>query len=301
LGSPSHSSNRYSFKHKVIEWNGPACFFRQGHGNKGKNTHLVFLLLHHAFTINNYFEMLTSQELEFLDTYGYLNLGQLLAPEQVDRINNRLAQLMHTEGEDAGAELAESKYIRHPKEEGADRLADLVNKGMMFDIFYTHPQVLAGIEAVLGHAYKLSSLNYRAAKPHNGHQKLHVDWKNAAVGNSYKVCNSIWLLDDFTADNGSTRIVPGTHRLSILPNEAMVDANEKHPDEIRIIAPAGSVFIFNSHVWHGGTTNQTNSDRRSIHSYFCTRDQPQQIDQRRYITQETLHRIGEIARHILDV
>jgi len=95
--------------------------------------------------------------------------------------------------------------------------------------------------------------------------------------------------------------VPKTHKLSVLPDEAMTDTNEKHPDEIRIIAPAGSVFIFNSHVWHGGTTNFTENDRRSIHSYFCTKDQPQQIDQKRYITQETLQRIGESGRQVLDV
>lgn len=245
--------------------------------------------------------MLTQQEIDFLEENGYLNLGQLLTAKQVLQINDRLIELMQSEGENAGAELAESKYIRHPKEEGADRLADLVNKGSVFDIFYTHPRVLAGIEAVLGHEYKLSSLNYRAAKPSKGHQKLHVDWKNTVVNGSYKVCNSIWLLDDFTEHNGSTRIVPKTHKLSILPDEAMADTNDKHPDEIRIIAPAGSVFIFNSHVWHGGTTNHTDHDRRSIHSYFCARDQAQQIDQKRYITQETLERIGEKGKHILDV
>ncbi|MEZ0540222.1 phytanoyl-CoA dioxygenase family protein [Fibrella arboris] len=245
--------------------------------------------------------MLTKEEIEFLDTYGYLNVGQLLTTEQVKRINDRLADLMQSEGEHAGAELAESKYIRHPKEEGADRLADLVNKGEIFDIFYTHPRVLAGIEAVLGQLYKLSSLNYRAAKPGKGRQKLHVDWRNTVVDGSYKVCNSIWLLDDFTEHNGATRIVPKTHKVAILPDEAMVDANDKHPDEIYIIAPAGSVFIFNSHVWHGGTTNKTDHDRRSIHSYFCSRDQPQQIDQKKYITRETLQRIGEKGRQVLDV
>jgi ectoine hydroxylase-related dioxygenase (phytanoyl-CoA dioxygenase family) len=245
--------------------------------------------------------MLTPDEIEFLATYGYLNLGQLLASQQVAQINDRLAQLMELEGGEAGHELAQSKYIRHPKEEGADRLADLVNKGEVFDVFYTHPRVLAGIEAVLGQHYKLSSLNYRAAKPGKGHQKLHVDWKNTVVNGAYQVCNSIWLLDDFTEFNGSTRIVPKTHKLNYLPDEAMDDPGNKHPDEIRILAPAGSVFIFNSHVWHGGTTNLTNQDRRSIHSYFCHRDQPQQIDQSCYITEETRQRIGEKGQYILAV
>jgi ectoine hydroxylase-related dioxygenase (phytanoyl-CoA dioxygenase family) len=245
--------------------------------------------------------MLTKEEIEFLDTEGYLCLGQLLTDAEVSQVNKRIEELLDTEGENAGAELVASKYIKHPKEEGADRLADLVNKGQVFDIFYTHPRVLAGIEAVIGSQYKLSSLNYRAAKPTKGLQKLHIDWKNAVPDGTYKVCNSIWLLDDFTANNGATRIVPRTHKLSFLPEDAMSDPSQKHPDEILIQAPGGSVYIFNSHVWHGGTTNQTSKDRRSIHSYFCTKDQPQQIDQKQYITRETAERIGEKGRNILDV
>lgn len=225
--------------------------------------------------------MLTEEEIAFLDKNGYLPLGQLLSADEVAVINRRIEELMQAEGEQAGAELMESKYIRHPKEEGADRLADLVNKGEVFDIFYTHPRMLAAIEAVLGTQFKLSSLNYRAAKPGKGLQKLHVDWKNTVVNGQYKVCNTIWLLDDFLENNGATRLVPGTHKGSALPDEALADPFEKHPDEILIQAPAGSVFIFNSHVWHGGTTNHTQKDRRSIHSYFCAFDQPQQIDQRK--------------------
>ena len=130
--------------------------------------------------------MLTEEERVFLEEKGYLPLGQLLTDTQVEQVNRRITELMNAEGKNAGAELMESKYIRHPKEEGADRLADLVNKGEVFDIFYTHLRVLAAIEAVLGTEYKLSSLNYRAAKPGKGQQKLHVDWKNTVVRVAYR-------------------------------------------------------------------------------------------------------------------
>ncbi len=245
--------------------------------------------------------MLTAQELTALDTDGYLYLGQLLSDSVVQNVNERIDQLLKSEGNLAGSELFDSKYIRHPKEHGADRLADLVNKGSVFDQFYTHPRVLAAITAVLGHQHKLSSLNYRAAKPGSGLQKLHVDYGNAVATGGYKVSNTIWLLDDFTKANGATRIVPGTHKSKILPQEALDDQELPHPDEIKIIAKAGSVYIFNSHVWHGGTINQTSSDRRSIHSYFCASDQPQQLDQKKYILEETKHRIGYEGQRILDV
>ncbi len=245
--------------------------------------------------------MLSEKEIEALDRDGYLPLGQLLSNSEVLLVNKRIDELIASEGENAGSELFDSKYIRHPKEAGADRLADLVNKGSIFDIFYTHPKVLAAIETVLGNQFKLSSLNYRAAKPGQGLQNLHVDYGNAVPDGGFKVCNTVWLLDDFTKNNGATRIVPGTHKSKQLPQDVIEDTSLPHPDEILIQAPAGSVFIFNSHVWHGGTTNETEKYRRSIHSYFCTPDQPQQLDQSKYITKETKNRIGIEAQHILGV
>ena len=246
-------------------------------------------------------DVLTSEERDFLDENGYLILGQLLSPSQLEQIRSHLSYLMETEAELAGSELMDSKYIRHPKEEGVDRLADLVNKGAIFDDYYTHPKLLAGIGQVLGPEFKLSALNYRASLKGHGLQKLHVDWHEAVPPGSYKVCNSIWLLDDFTAANGATRLVPGTNKSGVLPQDVLEDQYASHPDEILLEAPAGTVAIFNSHTWHGGTVNTTEQPRRAIHSYFCQKDQPQQVDQKRYITQETLDRISEPMRRLLDV
>src|SRR5690606_41076873 len=138
-----------------------------------------------------------------------------------------------------------------PNVAGADRLADFVNKGAEFYIFYTQPKFLAAIAHVLDGKYKLSSLNFRSAKPGAGMQKLHVDGHEAVAVNDYKVCNSIWLLDDFKKENGATRLVSGTHLQARLPEETMEDPMDPHPDELIIEAAAGSVVIFNSHTWHG--------------------------------------------------
>ncbi len=245
--------------------------------------------------------LLSTDEQAFLDNNGYVSLGKVMDDTQLENVRSRIQELLEYEGKNAGAELLDSPHIRHPKEEGADRLADLVNKGEVFDIFYTHPQLLATVTQVIGLELKLSALNYRAALPGKGSQKLHADWHEAVSSSNYQVCNSIWLLDDFTKDNGATRLVPGSHQLGILPQEDLDDPWATHPDEILIEAPAGTVVIFNSHVWHGGTVNRTNVPRRAIHSYFCRRNQPQQVDQQRYIRPETYERLSEEARWILGV
>lgn len=244
---------------------------------------------------------LTEEEARFLDTQGYLSLGPLLEEREVDDIRNRVGQLVAEEGERGGHELFHSKHIRHPREEGADRISNLVNKGEVFDRLYLHPRLLAAVVHVLGLEIRLSSLNYRAAKPGKGLQKLHVDWKDAVSPGDFRVCNSIWLLDDFTRENGATRLVPGSHLRGRTPDEEMEDPWKNHPDEMILEAPAGTAVIFNAHLWHGGTVNRTDQPRRAIHSYFCQRDQPQQTDQKKWILQETLNRIGDPGRWILDV
>jgi ectoine hydroxylase-related dioxygenase (phytanoyl-CoA dioxygenase family) len=238
-------------------------------------------------------DTLTQAEKEQLDHDGYLPLYDLLTPAQVEAFRARLADLIAVEGEDAGKEVHQ--------EAGTDRLSDLVNKGELFEVCFTHPRLLAGIAYVLGGNLKLSSLNSRAALPGQGLQALHADWGGAVAPGDYYVCNSIWLLDDFTAENGATRVVPGTHRSGKAPAGVLADPRAPHPDERLLLAPAGTVVIFNAHTWHGGTLNRSGRPRRALHSYFCRRDQSQQLDQRRYIRPDTYQRLSEAARTILDV
>ena len=167
--------------------------------------------------------LLTPEELACLDRNGYVSLGCLLDSQQLAEIHTLIDKLSQAECENSGSELLESKHIRHPTEPGVTRLADLVNKGAAFDRFYTHPKVLTAVAHVLQSPFKLSALNYRAALPDAGAQKLHVDWHEAVTPANYQVCNSIWLLDDFTADNGATRVVPGTHLSNKLPENVLQD------------------------------------------------------------------------------
>ena len=234
---------------------------------------------------------LTSKELAQLETLGYVALGQLLDAEALDCIRRRIEILLAAEQNRAGVELLDSQNIRHAKEEGADRLADLVNKGAEFETCFTHSKLLAGMRYVLGNDCKLSSLNYRAARPAGGEQKLHVDWHEAITAPEFMVCNSIWLLDDFTEENGAMRLVPGSHLRGKTPEQELEDPWAKHPDELLVTGEAGSVFLFNAHLWHGGTRNRSARQRRAIHSYFCRHDQPQQTNQLELLTDETRQRL----------
>jgi hypothetical protein len=238
-------------------------------------------------------DTLTQQEKDQLDRDGFLPLSGILTAEHVDSLRARARELLQAEGDRAGVEVHQ--------EAGTERLSDLVNKGTEFDICYTHPRVLAAMAHVLAGDFKMSSLNYRAALPGQGHQALHTDWREPVSAGGFRVCNSIWLLDDFTTDNGPTRVVPGSHLRGTLPKDEMPDPAAPHPDERLLLAPSGTVVIFNSHLWHGGTLNRSSARRRALHSYFCRRAERQQLDQRQYVRAETRSRLSAAARYVLDV
>ena len=238
-------------------------------------------------------DTLTDGEKAALDRDGFLRLDAVLNAAQVSAMTARLDALVAEEGDRAGTEVHQ--------EAGTDRLSDLVNKDPMFEVCFTHPRVLAGIAHVLKGNLKLSSLNARVALPGQGLQALHADWAGAVTPGDFYVCNSIWLLDDFTPTNGPTRVVPGTHNSGRTPKQDRAVSTAAHPDEVRVLAPAGTVVILNSHVWHGGTLNIGTSRRRALHSYFCRRDQQQQLDQRKYARPAVMARLSAAARTVLDV
>jgi ectoine hydroxylase-related dioxygenase (phytanoyl-CoA dioxygenase family) len=194
---------------------------------------------------------------------------------------------MEIEGASAGAEFR--------KEANSQRLANLVDKGETFRRVVSHPELLAAAELVLGPDWKLSSLNYRAAEPHSDSaQPLHCDMGLLPDAQGYAVFNSVWMLDDFTPENGPTRAVPGSHRSGSLPPAA-------HPDETIILGRAGDVIMMNAHCWHGGTANRTDRPRRSLHGFFVRGDQPQQQYQKRLLRPETLESLTPELRRILAI
>lgn len=238
-------------------------------------------------------DLLSQAEKQSLDEQGYLLLPGFIEPGWLAQLRETFARLVEEEGAAAGGEFQQ--------EDGATRLADVVNKGEVFDGTYTHPKLLAAVYYIMKHEFKLMSLNARDAQPGSGHQDLHADWGKRELNEPYHIVNSVWVLDPMTKTNGATRLVPGTHRLAGRPVDYVADLKAAHPDQILVEAPAGSVLIFNSHTWHGGTMNTDGQHRRVLHVAFTAREYPQQLDQQKFIRQSTYDRISPAARYILDV
>ena len=236
---------------------------------------------------------LSEDQRAFLEENGYLVLRDHMGAELLEEFRVRTDELLESEGVTAGHET--------PQGGGVAGLADLLNKGEVFTRCYSDPAVLAAARLVLGEEFRVNSLNYRASLPGKGHQGLHPDWPGPVEPGDFHIMNSMWCLDDFTAENGATRAVPGSHRSGRVPADEMADTLETHPRQIHLTAPAGSVVIFNAHLWHGGTLNSTTARRRGMTMSFVLRDEPQQLDQRAYVRKAVYDKLSQAQRYLLDV
>jgi ectoine hydroxylase-related dioxygenase (phytanoyl-CoA dioxygenase family) len=231
--------------------------------------------------------MLTASDKQHLQDQGYLVFPALLSPERVACFNDRVEELFALEGDSAGAEFK--------TEPGARRIANAVDKGQIFEKVIETSEVLEAMQVVLGPDFKLSSLNIRSANPHNGcSQPLHVDSGALPDAQGNSVCNSVWLLDDFTEHNGALRIVPGSHKWGRAP-----EPGAKSEGERLMTGKAGDVIVMNAHMWHGGSENFTSRQRRAMHVYYTRGDKPQQQYQKRLVRPEVQNRLSPLGRRLL--
>lgn len=227
-----------------------------------------------------------------LNELGYVVLPDFMRGEQAAALKRRIEELFTQEGDRAGSEFK--------PEAGSRRLANLADKDAIFRQAMCDERLLEYIACVLGAEFKLSSLNARSADPQNGiTQPLHADMSAVADERGYWVCNSVWMLDDFTTENGAIRVVPGTQRLRQLPQDALDDPTAPHPDEQLLTGRAGTVVIMNAHLWHGALPNRTDRPRTAMHVFFARRDKPQQQYQKKLLRPETQALLSERERELL--
>jgi len=75
---------------------------------------------------------------------------------------------------------------------------------------------------------------------------------------------ALFCLDDFTAENGATLVVPGSHRQEAFPSDEVVELVK-----VQVLAPAGSFIVLDSMVFHSGAVNRSSRERRAVNHVFA--------------------------------
>jgi ectoine hydroxylase-related dioxygenase (phytanoyl-CoA dioxygenase family) len=133
----------------------------------------------------------------------------------------------------------------------------------------THPVYRGLCDAILlpsCAAYQLNIAHVLDRGPGSEQQLIHRDelvWVHLPSPHAEIQLASVIALVDFTADNGATRVVPGSHRW---PLDRVATPDELVPAEMT----AGSAVVYLGSTLHGGGANTTTDERRrGMHVSYC--------------------------------
>ena len=144
------------------------------------------------------------------------------------------------------------------------RIDNLLLHGERYERLPVHPSLLPVVEGVLGRDCLLSWCMTSNQLPGAIAQRMHCDDEMYPLPRPHQplLCNALIALCDFTAENGGTRVVPGSHRWRAMPEPP-------YPDGEPIEMPAGSALIWNGALWHTAGANRTAQERPALTINFC--------------------------------
>jgi ectoine hydroxylase-related dioxygenase (phytanoyl-CoA dioxygenase family) len=173
---------------------------------------------------------------------GYTVLPGLLTEQQIDKVKWAVTQ---------APSFQEDERTRHINLLAVPELQFLPQV----------PVVLDYARTFLGKDCVLSGFSSHELPPGAGGMAPHVDWPYLSMPtmpSPYPILEmqAIWMLDDFTEENGATRVVPGSH----LSDDKPDFANKSKA----VTGKAGSVILSHGALWHSTGKNVTNKKRSAI-------------------------------------
>ncbi|TDQ78424.1 ectoine hydroxylase-related dioxygenase (phytanoyl-CoA dioxygenase family) [Dongia mobilis] len=140
------------------------------------------------------------------------------------------------------------------------RCCGVLGKSAMAGEIATHPKILELCDRVLlpqCTRYRLSVSQVISIGASETVQHMHRDdalWPFEHPVKNHRLIHCIWAVTDFSAENGATRVAPGSH----LWGEGR---EPKEGEWTQAVMPAGSALIYWADTFHGGGANRTGIPR----------------------------------------
>lgn len=191
---------------------------------------------------------------EILQGKGYVIIPNLLSQIEADETRNLVLSLAQQ------ARKQNQLVIKQQKE----RLYGLIYKGQIFENLVQNTLILSLIESILGNDLVLGGFSAHILHPGAKRMGIHVDYPYWAMSSPYPKdpvleVQVIWLLEDFTENNGAPIFAQGTQKLAVAPN---IETFEKLGQ--KITGKAGSAIVSHGLCWHDTSINQTEHPRVSL-------------------------------------
>lgn len=194
----------------------------------------------------------TAADLSAIHHDGFVVIPRLLEPPMLEQVRAAIAPHLEKQGRNNFEGLK------------TQRVYSLVAKTLACNLLVEHPRILALLDTLLMPNYLLSAFQAINILPGEAAQLLHYDdgfYPMPRPRAAYSVA-TIWAIDEFTADNGATVVLPGSHAW----DGRAPTAQDEH---IPAVMPAGSVVVFLGTLWHGGGANCSTASRLAMTAQYC--------------------------------
>lgn len=192
---------------------------------------------------------------------GVVVLEDVLSPDELAAVRRALQDGIDA---DRRSNVQLQGFAFDPDDKNT-RVFNLPGKSAIFRDLVEHPTALALASELLGEMFILSNFSANVTAPGSGAMAMHADqgyvpapWPPYAMG-----INVAWALDDFTEENGGTRVVLRSHLRDRAP------AHDETAGSVAVSCKAGSVFAMDTRVWHQtGTNNSPSQTRAGLFAYY---------------------------------
>jgi ectoine hydroxylase-related dioxygenase (phytanoyl-CoA dioxygenase family) len=177
------------------------------------------------------------------------------------------------------------------------RVGGVTKYSAHFPTLHLHPTVLAIADAILKphcEVYQVGSTTAIEILPGEDAQVLHADdacYPSHLLPFEAQI-SALWALDDFTVENGATRVVP--REMGV---EKPEDAREEHV--VQAVMPKGSVVIYLGSTIHGGGANLSDAPRKAVVNTYCLGWLRQEENQYLTLTKEEVAAQSDEMRRML--
>ena len=150
----------------------------------------------------------------------------------------------------------------------------VINEEQSFAPYLADARLLGLLEQVLGRHLRISFTSVIVNETGNARGKWHADWP-FNQGNAGSIpapypdrlmhITTLWMLSPFSAENGGTLVVPGSHHCPTNPTAG--DNHPLHapfPTERQAGGAAGSVLVMDSRLWHATAPNTSGDPRVAL-------------------------------------
>ncbi len=176
---------------------------------------------------------------------GYLVLPDLLTPDHIERLKTETAQL----------ETRPVDYSVHQR-----GCPNMEFRGGAITDLAAHPPTIAFLRELFGGDPLIMHYGYARSEPGHPGISLHTDGQPYGSeifgyeGSVPLMVRVLYYLEDLTPEVSPFRVVPRSH-LSMHADANPYKRYESNPEEVMVLATAGSAVLINHKVFHGNYPN----------------------------------------------